>query len=360
MKICFLSSANSIHIIRWVNSLSHRGHDVYLLTMEKPDYDTINEKVKVIKLKLSSPYGYYLNFFEGKRLIKKIKPDIMHTHYASGYGTLSRLINFHPTILSVWGSDIYLYPHKNKFNMWNIKKNLYATDIIGSTSEAMKLEVKKLIDSDKNIAVTPFGIDKYKFYPVKKQNSKKIIIGTVKSMESVYGIDYLLQAFKIIVTKVPRNFQIEFLLVGGGKIEYYRNLSQKLGIDDKTRFTGKIPHNDVPKYLNKLDIYCAPSLSESFGVAALEASACGLPVVVSNVGGFPEVVKENQTGYLVPPQNAEILADKILDLVLNENKRKVFGKNGRKFVLENYDWEVNVDNMEEVYANLLNRAKKEK
>lgn len=360
MKICFLAPSNSIHTIKWVNTLSERGYDISLLTMHEYDIHEFNKNIRIFKLKYSVPLGYYLNMFQAKKLIDEIKPDIVHAHYASGYGTLGRLINYEPTMLSVWGSDIYIYPYKNKFNMWNIKRNLDAADVIGSTSEDMKQQIIKVNGEDNDISVTPFGIDVTQFSPIQKQTSNTITIGTVKSMEPVYGIDYLLQAFKIILTKVPQHIQLEFLLVGGGKVEFYRNLSKKLGIDHLTRFTDQITHDEVPKYLNKLDIYCAPSLSESFGVAALEASACGLPVVVSNVGGFPEIVKENQTGYLVPPQNTEVLANKILDLVLDENKRKSFGRNGRIFVLENYDWENNVDTMEKVYGNLLNGIKKEK
>lgn len=354
MKICYLANANSIHTVRIVNGMIIRGHQVYLITIGNDISPDIYPEVNIIKLKFPTPFGYYLNYCQARSIIRKLQPDILHTHYASGYGTLSRFINFKPTILSVWGSDIYLYPYRNNFNMWNIKRNLQSADLIGSTSNDMKREIEKFLYAKKEVLVTPFGIDITKFKP-NKTNKDRITIGTVKNMSSVYGIDYLLSAFKILKDNVPKEIELEFLLVGGGNVDYYKSMAEKLGIGDITTFTGQISHNEVPRYLNKFDIYCAPSLSESFGVAVLEASACELPVVTSNVGGLPEVVIQNKTGFLVPPKNEIILAEKILELILDENKRKEFGKNGRRFVEENYDWEKNVDMMEKVYYKLLKK-----
>lgn len=101
--------------------------------------------------------------------------------------------------------------------------------------------------------------------------------------------------------------------------------------------------------MNRMDVFCAPSLSESFGVAVIEASACETPVVVSNVGGLPEVVIDEVTGFIVEPKHVEQLAEKILILVNDQSLRKQMGAAGRKFVLENYAWEKNVDTMESIY-----------
>lgn len=362
MKVCYLSSAASIHTVRWVNAMTERGHEVYLISLDSPLDSGIDERVKFIKLNLPAPFGYYLNFFKAKKIINEIKPDILHTHYASGYGTLSRLINYKPTILSVWGSDVYLYPYKSKINMSILKKNLSAPDLIASTSETMKVQTRNILEPEEDIAVTPFGIDIKEFTSSvsNKKDKNKITIGTIKKMETVYGIEYLLRAFKIITHKMPKNFNVELLLVGDGKeLECYEGLAKELKIDHLTRFVGQVPHEEVPRYLNKLDIYCAPSLSESFGVAIIEASACELPVVVSNVGGLPEVVVDNKTGYIVPPKDVESLADKILSLATDQNKRKTFGTNGRQFVMDNYSWEANVGTMEEIYCDLLAKQQKE-
>jgi L-malate glycosyltransferase len=366
MKICFLANAASIHTIRWVNSMSERGHEVYLVTINNYDSGKIHEKIHVKKLPIPAPFGYYLNAIQLRGFLKEIKPDIINAHYASGYGTLARLANSNPYLLSVWGSDVFDFPYESKFKYKLIKKNLKAADQIASTSNIMKKQTLSLIKPNQPIKVTPFGVDTVKFRPSKsiKSNKNTITIGTVKSMEDKYGIEFIIKGTAELIKILRENNQkdiiskIRLLLVGdGSKIEEYRNLVENLGLSDITTFTGKVDHNDVPKYLNNLDIYVAPSTldSESFGVAIVEASACEVPVIVSNVGGLPEVVKNGETGYIVEKENSHHISEKLFELIMDEDKRRLFGKQGRHFVMGNYDWEKNVDIMENVYKSLIEK-----
>jgi len=97
----------------------------------------------------------------------------------------------------------------------------------------------------------------------------------------------------------------------------------------------------------------APSVSESFGVAVVEASASGLPVVASRIGGLSEVVRDRVTGILIPPRDPMAIANSLDELLENESLRSELGKNGRKFVLENYEWTENASRMEHIYESLL-------
>ncbi|MED1487963.1 glycosyltransferase [Bacillus smithii] len=363
MKICFLAGASSIHTVRWINAMVERGHDVHLITMHKPDKDKIDEKANVYFLPFKPPKGYYLNVFKIKNLLKRIKPDILNTHYASGYGTLSRLLNYYPTLLSVWGSDVYDFPYENKLKKKILIKNLKAATRIASTSFAMKEQTERFVNPSMPIVVTPFGVDIHKFCPQKELKDPNVItIGIVKKLEEKYGVRYLIEAVYLLKRKLEENNQHEFasklrlLIVGqGSQFRELMALTKKLKIDNITTFTGSVPHDEVPNYLNKLDIYCAPSTldSESFGVAIIEASACEVPVVVSDVGGLPEVVKNGETGYVVQRKNANQIAEKLHMLVIDSEKRKEFGKNGRNYVRSIYNWEENVERMEKVYEDLI-------
>jgi len=104
-----------------------------------------------------------------------------------------------------------------------------------------------------------------------------------------------------------------------------------------------------------MDIYVAVSVSESesFGVAIIEASACGLPVIVSDVGGLPEVVVANKTGLIVRREDVSGTAEAIIKLVRDRDLREQMGLNGRLHVQENYEWSKNVSQMEEVYAKVI-------
>jgi L-malate glycosyltransferase len=361
MKICFLAGASSIHTVRWVNALSDRGHDVHLITMHRPDIDKVEDRVNIYFLPLKSPVGYYLNVFKVRKLLKQIKPDILNTHYASGYGTLSRLVNFKPTLLSVWGSDVFDFPYRSKINEKILRKNLKAATQIASTSYAMKEQTERFVSPNLPVEVTPFGVDMNLFYPNQNRLEKDTItIGVVKRLEEVYGIEYLIRATAVLIKKLNKNQldemaeKIRLLIVGKGSLlDKLQKIAQDLGISHITTFVGAVPNAKVPAYLNEMDIFCVPSLQESFGVAAVEASACELPVIVSNVGGLPEVVKDGETGFIVEPKNIQQLADRLYDLVINPELRMRLGKNGRNFVNSFYNWEDNVERMVTIYENLI-------
>jgi glycosyltransferase involved in cell wall biosynthesis len=195
----------------------------------------------------------------------------------------------------------------------------------------------------------PFGVDLELFKPLKTNALEDVTIGIVKKLEKKYGIDYLIRAF----AQLPADgWKIKLLIVGDGSEESsLRQLCQSLHIERRVHFAGFVAHNKVPDYLNKIDIFVVPSIqpSETFGVAAVEAAACGIPVIASNIGGLPEVVVDGQTGFLVPPKKPEAIADKIMLLIKNIELRDKMGASARKFVEQNYLWEKNAAEMEKLY-----------
>jgi glycosyltransferase involved in cell wall biosynthesis len=360
MKVAFLAGHSSIHTVKWVNEMALRGHEVHLITMH-PGTEALHPSIRIHQLPFKPPYGYYFNAKHLRKLLHKIQPDLLNTHYASGYGTLARLSGFHPNLLSVWGSDVFDFPYESRIKMKIMQRNLAVADQIASTSNIMKQQTEKIYRPNKEIAITPFGVDCERFRPIetnKISNNNRIRIGTVKKMASKYGIATLIEAFAIVKRKYKGD--IELALVGGGPEEdKLKMLAQRLNVDNYVDFVGPVPHHSVPDYLNSFDIYVALSTldSESFGVAIIEASACGVPVVVSDAGGLPEVVVDGKTGYIVPRNNPEEAAERILQLVNNSLLRVTMGEAGRQFVLENYEWKENADRMENLYRTVVKEYK---
>jgi glycosyltransferase len=362
MKIIFLGEAGSIHTIRWVNSLSEKGIEVILVSL-KGNFDNvekISKKVKVIYLPFGTKLGYYLNIFALKRIISKEKPDLINAHYASGYGTLGRLSGFNKKLLNVWGSDVYDFPNESKIKKRIIEKNLRNYTAIASTSYCMAEETRKYLENkSKEIFITPFGVDIEKFKNLnieKKEN--EITIGIVKTLTKKYGIEYLIRAVKELenILDIENYKKIKLLIYGKGELKNkLEELAKELQIDDKVKFKGYINNEDVPKVLNEMDIFVVPSIldSESFGVAAVEAMACEVPVIVSDVDGLKEVVVNNETGFVIPKKSSKEIANKIKILIENNDIVKKFKKNARDRVLKLYDWNKNVENMIKIYKELL-------
>ena len=351
MKVAFLAPLSVIHTIRWANVFAEHGHEVHVISMHNLSVDQLHPDVNVHMLPFKAPLGYYLNVWAIKSILKRIKPDVLNAHYASGYGTLARLSGYHPLVLSVWGSDVYDFPYESRIKMSIIQKNLDAADIICSTSEVMKKQTESLLISPKEIFVTPFGIDTTKFTPKKNFAEEVHVIGTVKTLAPKYGIDTLIKAFAIVANKLADK-SLKLVIAGDGpqRTELV-NIAANLGIADKCEFLGRISHDKVPEVLHSFDIYVALSEldSESFGVAILEASACGLPVIVSDAGGLPEVVENGETGIVVPKHNPQAAADALQLLINSHQLRLEFGKCGSLRIQQLYLWENCYEKLYDIY-----------
>ncbi|MDD2557442.1 MAG: glycosyltransferase [Desulfuromonas sp.] len=366
MKIVLLAGASSIHTVRWANGLSTIGHEVHVIT-QQPSADSFDPAVNVHLFAFRGVLGYFTMVPAVRRLVKEIQPDIVNAHYASGYGTTVRLVNFHPWVLSVWGSDIYDFPHKSPLHKWLVKKNLRAANQVASTSRCMANETRSLTPELSDIVITPFGVDlgNYKgIEPVAASQQQRLVIGTVKTMKPKYGIDTLIEAFAQLLSqlqstnaKVP---ELELRLVGGGdQTPELQALANRLGIADRVNFVGHVPHTQVPQELSKLDIYVALSRldSESFGVAIIEAGAAGRPVVVSDVGGLSEVTVDGETGYVVPREDPQAAAAALEKLVLDAALRHRMGVAAQQHVAEHYSWEVCIQTMLSMYEETIHNFK---
>lgn len=367
MKVLLLSDAYSIHTVKWVKSLSKKGIKIAVFSLNfnenevNPYQNDINIKVYYCADKNAtkrssgfSKLSYLFALPALKKAISEFKPDIVHAHYASSYGLLGALSGFHPYIISVWGSDVFDFPNISFLHKAVINYNLSQADRILSTSKVMAVETNKY--TNKKVIVTPFGIDldKFKYLKVNSLFDKNdIVIGTIKTLEEKYGIEYLIKAFAIVKNKY-KTLPLKLLIVGDGSLsDNLKKLVHDLNLEDETVFTGKIAHELVPVYDNMLSVSVSVSNSESFGVAIIEASACGKPVVVSDVGGLPEVVENGVTGIVVPPRNPEKTAEAIEKLILDEKLRKKMGEAGRKRVAKFYDWDKNVEQMLEIYKGMI-------
>lgn len=338
--------------------MAERGHQVHLFSLHAAS--SVPAGVELHPLPFAAPWGYYLNAVSLRRALAKLSPDLLHAHYATGYGTLGRLSGFRPRLLSVWGSDVYLTPYKTWWGRRLVRRNLRSYDGICSTSQAMAEQTRSIWPGLSNLAVTPFGIDTVQFSPDASQRDLRwITMGTVKTLHPTYGLDLLIRGFaearrRLGETSPAQAERLRLLLVGKGP-EKARLLAlvNDLRLGDVTTFTGAVPHADVPRLVNRLDIYVAMSRSESFGVAVLEASACEVPVVVSRVGGLPEVVVDGVTGFVVAPEQVAPLADVLVQLALDPQLRQRLGVAGRQHVVSTYAWVDSVTQMERVYARLL-------
>ena len=361
MKILILADPSSAHTIKWVNSLHRKGIEIFLFGLSKYDPTQYDDGIRIeslqtpdsIKAKLDGNFlklMYFVAFPRLKKIIRTFKPDILHSHYAASYGLIGAFTGFHPFILSVWGIDILKFPENSVLHKKMIEYSLKKADKVLATSYYLAKETNKY--TSKEILITPFGIDIEEFKPkivVPIFKEDDIVIGTVKSMERKYGIEYLIKSFSILKRNYPDK-NLKLLLVGGGSLEAkFKQMINDLNIVDSSIITGHVPYNNVAEYHNQLSIAVYVSKVESFGVSILESSACEKPVVVSDLGGLPEVVENDVTGFIVKANNIKATTEAIERLILDKELREKFGNAGRVRVKDKFDWQKNMQDMINIY-----------
>ena len=343
MKICFIAPASNYHTIKWSNWFASRGHEVHVISFIDANIPTakvhyIDAGVSV-KDSDSKKMKYLLHGKDVRKIVDSIKPDIINAHYATSYGAVTALSGIKDYVLSVWGSDVYDFPQKSPIHKILLKYSLKKAKHIFSTSSAMAEETNKY--TNKKIEITPFGVDMTLFNPDKRDHLHKsnFIIGTVKTLEPKYGIEYLLEAAAEIKRKRP-DIPLRVRIAGKGSYEkQYKQYSQNLGIEDIVDWLGFISQNDAASEWATMDVAIVPSTleSESFGVSAVEAEACGTPVIISDIPGLMEATKPGVTSIVVPRNNSLAIAEAVIELYENPADRISIGKAGRAFATEFYE-----------------------
>jgi len=366
IKLLLLADVNSPHTIKWATNLVKYNFRITIFTLSQietnlfdnyPDINVISHHFNSSTF-LSNSGSFkkikYLTVLSRlKNLIDDFKPDIIHAHFASSYGLLGALTGFKNFVISLWGQDLMLFPTHSPIHKVILKFNLSRAKVITATSKSMADKLKEY--SQKKALIIPFGID-IEFFDVhstERPYNGSVVIGTVKNLEEKYGIDLLLKAFKE-VKSTSNGKDLKLLIVGkGSKEDKLKKLSKDLGIADDVSFNGYVNPDEINKYHNYMDIEVYLSRAESFGVSIIEASSCKKPVIVSNVGGLPEVVINNKTGFIVETEDYKSAAEKINSLIINAELRKEMGNSGREFVINNYNFKSNLKEMINLYKSIL-------
>ena len=339
-------------------ALAKRKHDVLVVTTRDaglPEESTEDGfRVHRIKSLRSKSLKYMFFCLSTLKLLRRFNPDIIHAQAMwMGLPALVAKVFFNKPYL-IWGqgSDIY-FPRLFKGPISKVVlKN--ASAAIALTGD-MKKEMQRTCDRATFVIGNGIGVESFNSHSQEKvrqqlgiERNKKVII-YVGTLCVVKGVKYLIEAMKIINQK---NQKAILLIVGDGEERYNLELLVKrLNTNGSVSFAGRVDHKYISQYMAASDVFVLPSLSEGFPVTILEAMAAGLPIVTTNVRGLPEIVKDDENGFVVEPQNPAQLAGKIsLLLDNNELRRKISAKN--KIMAGEYSWNSVASKLEEIYLTI--------
>jgi len=334
MKIVYLSSGTDelgFHDHKFLLKLCQKGYDTYLVSYS---IKNIAQKIKDIsELKIihhrprifPRPRRYLLftdKIYHFKRMLKIVKPDILHSGNLWNYGFLASLSGFRPHLSMPFGSDILIDPDKLLPIKWINKYTLSRADMATCDNEIVKRKIMEDYDyPEEKIVVFPWGIELDMFNPKVNGNFIRKALGwegnivfiMTRHFLPVYGITYFIKALPHVIHRNPK---LRVILIGSGPLELeIKSLIKRNQLEKYIKMVGRTDRERMPQYLNAADVYASSSLSDGTSVSLLEAMACGLPVIVSDLETNREWVKDNYNGFLVPPKNVRILCDKILHLL---------------------------------------------
>lgn len=305
-------------------------------------------------------YAHFVSRYAIKNI--KPKPDLIHAHfsYPDGFGMIGLAKKWNiPLVISALGTIERKVAYEGTYTSRQIIKAMNFADKVLSVSEDLKLHIVNLGINENKVIVVPNGVDTEKFKPAGKENSRKLlnlpldknIILFVGALRSIKGVDYLIEAAKNFVDS-----NTELYLVGrdDGLKKSLKKMAQDFKITDFIKFIGPVNHEDIPLWISASDILVLPSLSEGRPNVVLEALACEVPVVATDVGGIPELIINGETGYLVPAKNPLELSEKVNKLLGDENQREKMGKFGRKSIIQRgLTWEAHAKKTVDIYSKLL-------
>jgi glycosyltransferase involved in cell wall biosynthesis len=291
------------------------------------------------------------------KIIKKEKADVVHTHSSLSARIAARTLGV-PVVYTKHGMVRIpnakgvipgrTGPFKRSFNRLFAK--MFSQKVIGVSQAICDELIESGIPEDMVVAI-PNGIDLEEFKMTLREDSvrsKGPLVGTVARLDRSKALDVFLESAKIIVSSEPST---RFVIGGTGPLETeLKDKIKQLRLEGFVNMVGFV--DDVPSFLNSLDVYVLSSDYEGLGLAILEAMACGLPVVATNVGGVPEVVLDGETGFLVPPRQPRTMAQAIVRLLVDSDLAKTMGKVGRSRVEEVFDAKVMAEKTARVYRDL--------
>jgi len=353
-------------------ALAEHGHEIHFITYKQPvRLQLLHNNVHYHEVSVPSYPLFHYQPYElalSSKLVNMAKLheiEIVHVHYAiphayAGYMAKQMLAQegiFIPMVTTLHGTDITLVG-SHPFYKPAVTFSINNSDAVTSVSQSLKDDTLRLFNIKKEIEVVPNFIDTKKYENLYSNCERELIasnnekiITHISNIRKVKRVDDVIEIFDRIQKKLPA----KLVIVGDGpEKESLENLCKKKGIDEKVLFVGN--SHEVDKILCFSDLFILPSEHESFGLVALEAMVCGVPVISSNAGGLPEVNIHGESGYLSDVGNVDEMAKNALKILVNSDTHQLFKRKAKENA-QRFETKLIVPLYEEIYKKSLAKTK---
>ncbi len=353
MRICFLGNAAVVHTQRWAKYFSARGYDVVVVSLQKGEIENVRvlcltDKEEVSRLEILRLIP------KVRRVVRELMPDVVHAHYVTSYGIASAFANWHPLVMTAWGSDIFITPEGSFPYRCMVRWALHRADLVTSMAEHMTdFMLKRRYCSSRKLITLPFGVDTDAFVPSLRNDSRverpPVVIST-RHLTSQYDVKTLVRAIPNVVSKHPT---ASFLIVGDGnqRAELER-MVVKMGVAASVKFLGRMSHHEMPQLLGSADVFVTTSLSDGNNVSLNEAMACGAFPIASDIPANREWLSDQVNGLLFPVGDSLALSFAIDKALVDHQLRQSAHLINTEIIQTRGSWQKNVSIMEGHYLRI--------
>ncbi len=361
MKIIYFSKNYTPHDYRFLSSLTKAEHEIFFLQLEATTRQTedrpVPENVQQILWAGGQREFRWRDVprltLDLRRLIKKLKPDLIHAGPIQNCAFLAALSGFRPILAMSWGYDLVMDADKSAWMRWVTRYTLRRSAFFVSDAKVSRDKAIIYGMNPQKTVIFPWGVDIEHFVPktFKRSNLQTFSLFCSRTWESIYGVDVLAKAF---VKVAARNLKVDLILLGGGSQgPHIRQIFMNGGVLDRVHFGGQVGQRDLPRWYHMADLYISPSHVDGSSVTLMEALASGLPCLVSDIGGNREWIEEGVNGWLFRDGDVDDLARKILQAIESRRSLKQIGEAARKTAEQKADWSKNFGKLLAAYDQVL-------
>jgi glycosyltransferase involved in cell wall biosynthesis len=360
-KLLLLSDAAAPHTRRWANWFAEQGVEVHVATFNQivdPGYKNVNihflwnhrsKKGSLSRFKKSIVIALQL-----KKLLKKLEPDVIHSHSIGSYSWIAFLLNVRPRIVTPWGTDLIVDMKASNINHLLSKFSLITANHVTTDAKYFEKILVNLGVSKEKLSYVPFGSNFKVFKPKEaNRNNKSLTVISTRTLNPVHCVEDLISAIPEIIKRRP---DCNFKIVGGGsQRDVFIRQIENMQLMEKVDFTGMLNEFELSICLQESDIYISTSMHDA-GLAAstAEAMACALPVIHPDVADNKLWV-DSSGGALYQINNISELVDSVVELIDSKEKRIAAGKMNLDKIRSNYDLNKNMNFMFEIYKSFASK-----
>jgi len=370
LRLAFLGDPNSVHTRRWLSWFAEHEHDVHLLegfgAEIAPGLDT---RIQVQRYdafgRLRGPLVSSLHARgELRRLLERIRPQVLHAHFVRRHGWQGWLAGFHPFVVSPWGSDLLkVRRHALRTRWWN-RRALRGADLVTTSTDYLRAAAIAAGARPNRIEVVQHGVDTGRFSPGAPPDGlarrlgvadRAAVIFSPRAIRPLYQHETVIDAF----ADLPGG-PILLMSAAGANLPYLAAIREQIrarGVVGRVRIVDEIAHGEMPAFMRLARVVVSVPESDSFPVSLLEAMSGATPVIASDLPPTRAVLEPIAPAALVPVGDVAALTAALRRAIaLTDHERRQVGETLRRYVVQAADYEANMARMEGLYRRLARRA----